>query len=121
MIIQEKLQEILNSVNNWYDNVYAPRFKTVELAMRASVDISFVNSVIDSLLAIQADELEEDYEDFIEQLYDFIVLKKNNITYITDEFFNFRHPAMFDFLGLESWTGTLEAVKEALKYIMGGK
>lgn len=114
-----KLQEILNNINNWYDNVYAPRFTTVDHAMRSSVDISFVNSAMDSLLAIQTDELEEDYEDLINQLYEFIILNKNNLEYITNEFFNFRHPAMFDFLGLESWTGTLEAIEEVLKYYYG--
>lgn len=115
MTKKEKLQEILNNVNNWYDNVYVPRFKVVEHAMRASVEISFINSVIDSLLIIQADELEEDYDNLIDRLYDFIILKKHNISYITNEFFNFRHPAMFDFLGLESWTGPLEAIEELLK------
>lgn len=115
MTSKEKLQKILSNINNWYDNVYVPRFTTVTHAMRSCVDISFINSAIDSLLAIQTDELEEDYKDLINQLYEFIVLNNNNLECITNEFFNFRHPAMFDFLGLESWTGTLEAIEEVLK------
>lgn len=118
MSSEEKLSIIVDTVNDWYNNCYPNCFVSIQEAMDKSIVIALVNSIIDALNFAQEEEIEEDNEELINRLFDFLIIENNTVEHIANRLLDFHHPTMYDFFGFEGFCNTLEAMGRALEYII---
>lgn len=118
MSSKEKLTIIVDMVNDWYNNCYRNCFRSIQEAMDKSIVITLVNSIIDALNFAQEEEIEEDDEEFIDRLFDFLIVEGNTVEHIANRVLDFQHPTMYVFFGFAGSRNTLEALARALEYII---
>lgn len=118
MSSKEKLSIIVDTVNDWYNNCYPNCFFSIQEAMDKSMVIALVNSIINTLNFAQEEEIEEDDEELIGKLFDFLIVKGHTVEHIANRILDFQHPTMYVFFGFAGSRNTLAAMGRALEYII---
>lgn len=118
MFSKAKLTIIVDTVNDWYNNCYPNCFRSIQETMNKSIVIALVNSIIDALNFAQEEEIEEDDEEFIDRLFDFLIVEGNTVEHIANRLLDFHRSTMYDLFGFEDFHNTLETMARALEYII---